>query len=241
MKTKKIFSVMLCGAMFAFTACETNDLGEQPDGAVKIDGHYAVDLGLPSGTLWATCNVGATAPEEYGDYFAWGETEPKEEYIFYKDGEYYKWGTYDDSDTENYGMTKYNKTDGKTVLDPEDDAAHVNWGGDWRMPTRAEIEELLDSTNCTQEWTDNYNGTGVAGYIVTSVSNGKSIFAPAAGYRNSSFFCNVAHNGYYWSSSLDSRYPYYAYNLYFRILGIEDWDNYERGYGRSVRPVCSPK
>ncbi len=227
MKTKKIFSVMLCGAMFAFTACEQNPpVEEQPDGAVKIDGHYAVDLGLPSGTLWATCNIGASVPEERGNYYAWGETEPKEYYAWDNEGDY-KWGVY--GDNENYVMTKYNKTDGKTVLDPEDDAAQVNWCGAWRMPTWTEMEELLNTDNCTWKWTTNYNGTGVAGHIVTSVSNGNRIFLPAAGT-----------SGFYWSSSLDPRYPYCAYALHF-LPGCYSRTESGRYCGHSVRAVCSPK
>ncbi len=231
MKTKNFFSVMLCGAMFAFTACEKNPpVEEQPDGAVKIDGHYAVDLGLPSGTLWATCNVGASVPEERGNYYAWGETEPKEVYYDYS----YKWGTYDRSDTENYGMTKYNKTDGKTVLDPEDDAAHVNWGGNWRMPTVAEMRELFNNKYCTWDWTNDYNGTGRYGYIVTSKTNGNSIFLGQDCSNSGGTY------GSYWSSSLDSSAPSVAYGLGFSSsrYGRGSGDRY---VGYSVRAVCSPK
>ncbi len=196
-----------------------------------------VDLGLSSGVLWATCNVGATSPEQAGDYFAWGETAPKENYNWLNEGEY-KWGVLNWDDETNNGMTKYTKTDGKTVLDPEDDAATANWGGDWRMPTKAEQEELLNE--CTWEWTDNYNNTGVAGRIVTG-SNGNSIFLPAAGYRDDSSLYGAGSNGHYWSSSLNSYYPYRAYYLYFSS-GSFDWfsDGY-RCYGRSVRPVQPKK
>ena len=122
------------------------------------DTHEAVDLGLS--VKWATCNVGAESPEEYGDYFAWGETEPKETY------------TADNSKT-------YGKTIGDIAGYPEYDAATANWGGSWRMPTRAECEELVH--NCTWEWT---SLNGVFGFKVTSNVNGNSIFLPTSGYRN---------------------------------------------------------
>ncbi len=215
---------------FTFTIAERNDCSS--------DTKEAVDLGLPSGTLWATCNVGATSPEEYGNYYAWGEVEPKTYYSFYEDGEY-KWGVYNSSDT-NYGMTKYNKTDGKTVLDPEDDAAHVNWGGDWRMPTITEMKELLNSEYCTWEWTTGYNGTGVAGRIVTSNINGNSIFLPAAGYRISSSLDNAGSSGRYWGSSLYTSTPNYVCALGFDLSEF-NWGYSNRFLGQSVRPVCSSK
>ena len=137
------------------------------------NGYEYVELGLPSGIKWATCNIGATKPEEYGGYYAWGETEEKS----YYDWDTYKWcnGTYN-------SLTKYctdsgsGRVDNKTVLDPEDDVAHIKWGGSWRMPTRDEIKELND--NCTWQWT---TLNGVNGYRVTG-PNGNSIFLPAAGY-----------------------------------------------------------
>ena len=192
----------------------------------------AVDLGLPSGLKWATCNVGASNPEEYGAYFAWGETEPKTTYNWST----YKWcnGRYD-------SLTKYNKNssygavDKKTVLDPEDDAAHVNWGGAWRMPTDEEWTELRE--NCTWTWTDNYNGTGVAGRIVTSNKAGytnKSIFLPAAGYRGDSDLDYAGFWGYYWSSFLSS--DIYAFYVRFGF-GKVDREGHYRFYGQSVRPV----
>ncbi len=193
-----------------------------------------VDLGLPSGLLWATCNVGATSPEEYGDYFAWGEVESKTYYDWSSDSDY-KWGVINWDDSQNYGMTKYNKTDGKTVLDPEDDAAHVNWGGDWRMPTLTEMQELFDSDNCTWEWTTQ---NGVYGRKVTSVSNGNSIFLPAAGCRDYSSLNYAGTFGNYRSSSLSTSYPYCACSLYFNS-GYYDWSSYDsRCNGQSVRAVC---
>jgi hypothetical protein len=178
-----------------------------------------VDLGLPSGTKWATCNLGASKPSECGDYYAWGETEPKTEYTWAT----YKWGTEDN-------QTKYNATDGKTTLDPEDDAATVKLGSSWRMPTFDEIMELLN--HCTWTWTtqDGKNGYEVKG------TNGNSIFVPAAGSRIGSELYDAGIWGDYWSSSLDA-----AYSDIARYLGFEsgghDWDYVDRRYGFTVRPV----
>ena len=187
--------------------------------------YQAVDLGLS--VKWANMNVGATAPEEYGGYYAWGETEEKDNY----DLSTYKWcnGSY-------YTMTKYSTdsiygtVDNKTVLDPEDDVAYVNWGGSWRMPTKSEQDELRN--NCTWEWTTQ---NGVNGYKVTG-SNGNSIFLPAAGYRGGAEVLNRGSSGNYWSSSLDSNDSYDACSLYF-LSGYYEWNNYGRYRGRSVRPV----
>ncbi len=253
---RKTFITLLCAvcALAASAQTETRYLRiNQLDGTVtefsvesidsidfvtKIE-YEAVDLGLPSGLLWATCNVGATSPEEYGDYFAWGETTTKETYTWST----YKWcnGSRDTQtkycNDSDYGYNSF--TDNKTVLDPEDDAAAINWGGDWRMPTLDEIKEL--NNNCTTEWTTDYNGTGVAGRIVTSKTNGNSIFLPAAGYRYKSSLNYAGSYGYYWSSSLNTRRPDYAYYLYF-YSSIYDWSNGDyRYYGRSVRAVCSAK
>ena len=190
--------------------------------------YETVDLGLPSGVKWATCNVGATKPEEYGGYYAWGEIEEKDDY---------SWSTYKWCNGTNDSMTKYctsasfGTVDNKTVLEPEDDVAHVKWGGSWRMPTKAEQVELCK--NCTWTWT---TLNGVNGYQVTG-PNGNSIFLPAAGCRYGTEVNYRGYYGYYWSSSLDN-YSNYAYNLYFYASGY-DW-GYNDGFGgRSVRPVCS--
>ena len=195
------------------------------------NGYEWVDLGLPSGLKWATCNVGATTPEEYGDYFAWGEVEPKTTYY---------WSTYkycvDDYDNltkyctdSSYGKDGF--TDSKTVLDLEDDAATANWGGAWRMPTKAEQDELRN--NCTWDWTTQ---NGVNGYKVTG-PNGNSIFLPAAGYMYEGTLYNAGSNGYYWSSSLYTDFPKCAYTVYFHSFNV-GWNYDGRGYGLSVRPVC---
>ena len=194
------------------------------------NGYEYVDLGLS--VKWATCNVGATKPEEYGDYFAWGEVEPKD---------YYEWSTYkwcNGSSTSSTTFTKYNDNsscgtvDNKTVLDKTDDAAAVNWGGSWRMPTDAEMTELRD--NCSWTWTTQ---TGVNGYKVTSKKNGNSIFLPAAGYRYSSSLNDAGSDGRYWSSSLRTGIPYYAYYLIFYSGGVDLGIDF-RNVGFTVRPVC---
>ena len=203
-------------------------------------GHEYVDLGLPSGTKWATCNVGATKPEEYGDYFAWGETEPKTTY----DWNTYKWATATWDATYQFWeletLTKYctnsdyGTVDNKTVLELSDDAARANWGGAWRMPTDGEWGELLDE--CIWGWKNAYKGT-TAGYLVTSKINGNSIFLPAAGYRDGDYFGNAGSNGDYWSSSLYTDYPGIAWYVSFysgNVYGSND----DRFRGRSVRPVC---
>ena len=203
------------------------------------NGHGYVDLGLPSGLKWATCNVGATKPEEYGNYYAWGETTPKYDYVWRT----YKWATatYDAEDHRWYlaTLTKYNTkdwwsggiVDNKTVLDLEDDAAAVNWGGAWRMPTDAEWTELR--TYCTWTCIGDYNGTGVAGQIVTSNINGNSIFLPAAGYRDGVGLDLEGSYGYFWSGSLNTDYPYYA----CYVVDLEIRYHNDRCYGQSVRPV----
>ena len=205
--------------------------GNQQSFTTVVEYQY-VDLGLPSGTLWATCNVGATSPEDYGDYFAWGETEPKDSYA---------WSTYQYCNGSYNTLTKYcNKssygfngfTDDLTTLQPDDDAATTNWGSDWRMPTQAEFQELLDNTTLT--WTQQ---NGVNGRLFTA-SNGNSLFLPAAGYRGSSSFNDAGSCGDYWSSSFNSDYPGDAWRLHFSA-GNYGMNRSSRYYGQSVRPVRS--
>ena len=204
------------------------------------NGHEYVDLALPSGLKWATCNVGANSPEEYGDYFAWGETQQKD---------YYDWSTYkycnvtydtqinafrSDTLTKYCTSSSYGTVDNKTVLELEDDAAHVNWGGNWRMPTKVEQLELIDTNNCTWKWTTQ---NGVNGYKVTSVVNGNSIFLPAAGYRYYDNLGNAGSIGYYWSSSLYAGNNDGASIVGFGSNGV-GWLEYSRDPGLSVRAVC---
>ena len=201
----------------------------EEDNSGTIDGRDYVDLGLPSGTLWATCNVGASSPEEYGDYFAWGETQPKTSY---------NWSTYKYSKGDASKMTKYctsssyGSVDNKTELEPSDDAAIANWGSGWQMPSFEQCKELYNSSYTTTTWT---TMNGVYGYEITSKSNGNSIFFPAAGYRSEASLKNAGSYGYCWSRSLGN-YSYGAYELYFYSSSF--WTNYDsRYFGRSVRPV----
>ena len=198
------------------------------------NGHTWVDLGLPSGLKWASNNVGATAPEDYGNYYAWGETAPKTDY---------SWATYKYANGAGEKLTKYctdasygdnGFTDNKTTLDPEDDAAYVNWGAKWRMPTDAEWTELREQ--CTWTWTTQ---NGVNGYQVTSKTNGNSFFLPAAGYRGKNLN-SVGSFGYYWYSSLNNDYPYRAWYENLKSDRVTLGNGGSRYYGFSVRPVCPP-
>ena len=184
----------------------------------------AVDLGLS--VYWGTTNIGASKPEDYGDYYAWGETEPKESY---------SWSTYKFSTSSSGPFSKYSSIDNKKVLEPEDDVAHVKLGGKWRMPTYAEWSEL--KAKCTWTWTTNYNGTGVKGRIVTA-TNGNSIFLPAAGYWIDADLINAGSYGDYWSSSVytDEGIPSYAWSVVFNYTNLLRNCCY-RCTGHSVRPV----
>ena len=190
------------------------------------NGHEYVDLGLS--VKWATCNVGASKPEEYGDYFAWGETQPKSTY---------NWRTYKYCNGSSTSLTKYctnssyGTVDNKTILEAADDAARANWGGSWRMPTREEQDELRQQ--CTWTWTTQ---NGVNGYKVTG-TNGNSIFLPAAGDRYDRSLGDAGCIGYYWSSSLNTGSPSSAWSVDF-YSGYVGRYGYDRSYGFSVRPVC---
>lgn len=196
-------------------------------GGGKENNHEYVDLGLS--VKWATCNVGATKPEGYGDFFAWGETSPKS--VYYLDT--YKWCNGSDYEYTKYCTnSNYGTVDNKTILEPADDVAHVKWGGKWRMPTYNELNEL--KTQCTWTWTrlNGFNGYEVIG------KNGNSIFLPAAGYRTLDIRYDVESYGYYWSSELRTYYSYNANNLNFMSPPYVYMDYSSRYNGLSVRPVC---
>lgn len=233
------------------------------------NGHEYVDLGLPSGLKWATCNIGADSPNECGDYFAWGATEPQEFYAWFftpyqtqPDLQDFSFATY----TKYLGSTisSYkdpNATDAdalKTVLDLEDDAAHVNWGGEWRMPTNEELVELID--NCYWKLGYHNNEITVIGYIVYKVKDsadkGKRtndysryspvgsysasdphIFLPAVGFRCEDNLSEFNNFGNYWSSSLNLNYPASAYMLEFDKKYVYS-HHCNRLYGLTIRPVC---
>ena len=211
------------------TSSPKEDLG---GGIYRINGHRFVDLGLPSGLLWAETNIGAESAADDGNYYAWGETETKSSYT---------WDTYEHS-TSTKEMTRYNATDGTTVLEKEDDAAYVNWGAFCRMPTNDELAELCNSGNCTWTWTTqtNSSGTEVSGYKVTSVKNENSIFLPASGYLNGIKVESSGSYGFYWISSLYTGGSNFdnACDLMFTSSRPGSTGCTSRYYGFPIRPVA---
>lgn len=181
--------------------------------------HEPVDLGLS--VDWASCNLGASAPEQYGAYYSWGETATKS---------VFSWNTYRYGNSD--ALTKYNKSDGNRTLAPENDAASAAWGGTWRMPTKAECAELLDK--CTWTWS---NRSGVNGYIVTGPS-GNTIFLPASGQREGSEASDVGSWGCYWSATLNHRSILVAESLSFD-QGLSSVEVASRIVGQAIRPVCT--
>ncbi len=191
-----------------------------------VAGHDWVDLGLS--VNWAACNIGASKPEEYGDYFSWGEPSTKESY---------EWTTYSMCNGSDTKLTKYcnvlkygdnDFADNLTTLESSDDAATANWGKEWRMPSQAEFQELLDK--CTWTWKDN-------GYEVKGV-NGNTIFLPIPGSRSGQALFDDGKRGEYWSNSVNTDYPCYAYDIF--LDSIEHKISYQnRHYGNPIRPVCA--
>ena len=198
------------------------------------NGHALVDLGLS--VKWATCNVGATKPEEYGGYYAWGETEEKNNY----DWDTYKYGYYNEegySLCSKYCLHEYcGLVDNKTILDASDDVAHVKWGGNWRMPSYKEAQELNAECKWEEEILNGVNGMRVTG------PNGNSIFLPAAGGYGGEDIGYVFAFCYCWTTSLADEYCDSAWGLQFVVgynVGLKSWINgCSRSNGRSVRPVC---
>ncbi len=251
---KKLFSILLIGAMLvSFVACDQShepnqeDTNNTPSSNAPKEG---VDLGLPSGMLWAPYNLGATAPEEYGNYYAWGEIETHEtNYYWWWNN--YKWCEYIDGNgtepdkihltkyfvesTEDSGWNLTGVVDNKTTLDLEDDAAYVAWGKDWRIPTAAQQKELLD--NCTWEWTtlNKVNGCKVTG------PNGNSIFLPALGIAAIEGPGNIMGLGVQGGYNSSSIYEGHADEIYM-LLVFEEPFMYtnSRCYGYGIRPVYSP-
>ena len=248
-KTLKLLALVAMMAGLAFAACDRDEpVDPTPDNPTPVNPDDPdpvnpdpvtpetagwVDLGLPSGLLWAKCNLGATKPEEYGDYYAWGETTTKE---------VYDWSTYKYCTVDAEGvlqtLTKYNTstsygfTDNLTTLEAIDDAAAQKLGDGARMPTKEDWEELI--ANTTAEWT---TLNGVAGRKFTA-ANGNSLFLPAAGCRWDGELGHAGGHGFYWSSSLLADYPSYAWRFVFNSGG--QYSDYgSRFYGRSVRAVRS--
>lgn len=216
--------LILSAIVLFFAGCKKDTLFEEGEvlDLGSINGYKYINLGLPSGLKWATCNLGADSPEGYGNYYAWGETTTKIDYS--------------SSNNATSGLTiselqSQGYIDGSGNLAPSHDAARANWGSSWRMPTKEEQQELIG--NCTWTWTTQ---NGKNGYKVTG-PNGNHIFLPAAGYREFSSLYDAGEYGYYWSST-PYPYDYYnrAYNLYFHDH-YELVDGGNRCYGRTVRPV----
>lgn len=241
---KKIFVFFIICAVALFTACTPDNptnpnIPETPTDTPDDPGQsndekiVAVDLGLS--VKWATCNVGANKPSDYGNYFAWGEVLPKSNYS----ENTYKWGkTINGEYGEEYEYTKYCAADGLKVLLKEDDAATVNWGGKWRMPTNREMEELEEKCLFKMVFND-----GVKGWEVTG-PNGKTIFLPCAGYRVGTSVETKGTVGHYWSSTLDLDFIighyYYANKLVMSdgIQGVGGSYIEYRETGLPIRPVC---
>ena len=225
---KKIFVLLIAAACSVAAYSQSLDYEQ---GNAPVTSHEYVDLGLPSGTLWATMNIGATAPEEYGDYFAWGEVTPKESYTWTT----YKWCNGNWDSMTKYGVkSSFGVVDNKTELDPEDDAATMNWGSEWCMPTRAQQDELRN--NCTSEWT---TINGVNGCLLTSNINSATLFLPAAGYQWGTTIFKEGTDGMCWSRDLNPNGSG-SFSMYFSS-GTMGTSNYSRGYGQSVRAVRAPE
>lgn len=214
-RTLRRLSLVMIATALVFTGCKKDQEDENNGGggvtvSDTIAGHDYVDLGLPSGTKWATCNVGASTPEEYGNYYAWGETSTKTEY------------------TEENSVT-YGQQMSDISGNAQYDAATANWGSTWRIPNRAEVEELID--NCTWTWTTQ---NGVNGIKVTG-TNGNSIFLPAAGMSNESIGLACC----YYSSFPGGEENCCVYGIY---SDLEDSDRFKLAWlyryaGFTVRPV----
>lgn len=193
----------------------------------------AVDLGLS--VKWASCNVGASAPEQYGNYYAWAETATKDVYHWIT----YKWWDQNMETRSHYLLTKYcrldqyGRVDKKKIIDPEDDVAHLKLGSKWRIPTPEEWTELRKKCNWT--WTKK---NGVYGYQVKSIKNGNSIFLPAAGRHILDELSGKGALGYYWSSSLGFSYGSTAVSTVFGSTQVFE-RVVERSLGQSVRAVCN--
>lgn len=244
MKTKNIILFALLVLLTSMASCKKDpDIptgqvfnasggGEEPGGGNTS--YDFVDLGLPSGTLWAICNVGATSPEDYGNYYAWGETSIKSIYNWnnykYCNGDYNKLTKY--CNNSAYGNNGF--TDNLTKLQANDDAATINWGKDWCMPTKEEWQELFDNTTCI--WTTRH---GVNGRLFTA-TNGNSLFLPAAGYQWYEEPYSVSNIGHYWSSSLntDESNASWRFMLTSDEYGIIDAPRFSGFSVRAVRSVA---
>ena len=246
------FPITIIFSVFLLTGCEKEDKDAiQMDAVNKgiqiitgIDGkdYEVVDLGLTTGVLWATCNIGAFSPEQTGTLFAWGETEPKQSY---------EWSNYYWSNGDEMSITKYCKdkrygtVDGKTSLEKADDVALATMGEGWSIPTETDFRDLLTTRNCTSKWC---KLNGVGGYLFTSVRKGyegNSIFIPLAGMLDHTKTRFAGEYGWYWCSSMyyDSENGKY-YSTEASVLWLEHTDvnnhilkSRPRSVGLPIRPI----
>jgi hypothetical protein len=254
MAQTKLYVYQIDGSRTEFLAANVdsisiNDETSATDSDVNANGHEYVDLGLPSGTLWATCNVGANTPEEAGDHFAWGETETKDNYDL-KTYKHSKSGDYRLEDLTKYTFPdnniyadwyfEFNKFigDNKTILDANDDVAKVNFGGDWRMPNKEEFEELIKE--CSWQFSYAISSPSRVGYTITSLKNGNTIFLPAAGYYEKADLKNHQTNGSYWCGTLSSNKSQEA-DAFVMTPSDVKMSNVLRTSGFTIRPVISKK
>ena len=225
-------------SLYGFTSVPENKvlIKHRTDIGTNANGHSYVDLGLTSGTLWATMNVGAESATEYGGYFQWGDTVDKSDAVC--NLETYKYSNDDGTEFSKYntGLNDIGGTiDNKIILDLEDDAARANMGGDWKMPSLAQMDELVQETN--NEWVTNYEGSGINGRLFVSKTNGNTLFIPASGWRGGSVFGNTDRYAYVWSSSLEASGHGSAMYLISGIGKSEVGNSYSRYTGFVVRGI----
>lgn len=227
--------VNLNGALFAASPSSFMTIAESAIRGTAPSGVEAVDLGLPSGTRWASVNLGATSATAAGLFYAWGETDG---YLpDGSDGHTFNWSNYKwcNGSRESQGKycttSEYGTVDNKVILDLADDAAYINWGDEWRTPTSEEVSELFDNTSSVWTTLD-----GVVGYRFTSKTTGNTIFLPAVGCRVSESHYDEGQNGYYWSASIDQPSPYASRYLGFKADKVFP-ASLHRYYGMNIRPV----
>lgn len=219
---KKFICLAIAALCMGFSMTSCNNDEPEVNKGFTAQGHEYVDLGLPSGLLWATCNLGASKPSDCGGYYSWGETTAKDSF---------SWDNYKYS--EGRTCTKYNYDDNKMILEPGDDAVIANWGTRWRMPIQADFVELTEC--CTWEWQQDYDG--IAGFLVIG-PNGNSIFLPAAG-------CDGGESKglllYYWNTNLYTRDRSYQCRNGYNFLACEGiqlpYYFEDRYHGFPIRPV----
>ena len=226
--------VIVSSDVYYGDVCSVNLTTEQiVDDSQYINGHWFVDLELPSGLLWADTNLGATTAADDGDYYAWGETATKSDYSW----ETYKFGS------SIADFTKYTTADKLDTLEATDDAATAAWGDGCRMPTHDDFKELMYTGNCSWKWATKTasDGSTIGGYTVTSKKNGNSIFIPASGGRYGTEPNSHGDFGFYWASSISMSTEGNSYALNFTTDNYYYRSSYDRYFGFAVRPVAEQK